>query len=239
MKCRPLCDCDFSERVLYSSFLLLMGVGYLMALSYLYTSFEGVDGKPGLSVEDIADDYYGNRSGSRLEAAIRGPMSGYIDKASRDKIVTWLGAGATKNDYEKIVLPIISERCLGCHSPQSGLDIPNLSTYETIQEVTAIDTGMSLHSLMKVSHIHLFGVGLILLSVGMIFRRVEMRTWLKATLIVLPFAAIFVDILAWFLTKWDPIYAYIIVISGAVLGLSLAGQIFSSLYQMWFTKKED
>ncbi len=216
-----------------------MGVGYLMALAYLYTSFEGIDGKPGLSVQDIAEDYYGNRSGSRLEAAIRGPMAGYIDTGARNKIVAWLGAGATKSDYEKIARPIIAERCLGCHSPQSGLKIPDLSTYESIQDVISIDTGMSLHSLMKVSHIHLFGIGLILLGVGMIFRRVVMRTWLKSTLIVLPFAAIFVDILAWFLTKWDPVYAYIIVISGGVLGLSLMGQILSALYQMWFTNKED
>ncbi len=209
-----------------------------MALSYLYTSFEGIDGKPGLSVTDIADDYYGNRSGSRLETAILGPMAGYIDATSRNKIVAWLGEGANRSGYENIVLPILSKRCLGCHSPQSGLKVPDLSTYEGIQEVTDIDTGMSFHSLMKISHIHLFGIGLILLGVGMIFRRVVMRTWLKATLIVLPFAAIFVDILAWFLTKWDPVYAYIIVISGGVLGLSLAGQIISSLYQMWFTKKK-
>ena len=238
MKCRALCDCDFSERVLYSSFLLLMGVGYLMALAYLYTSFEGLDGKPGLSVQDIADDYYGNRSGSRLEAAILGPMAGYIETAERNKIVAWLGAGATQNDYDNIVQPILAKRCLVCHSPESGLKVPNLSTYESIQEVTDIDTGVSLHSLMKISHIHLFGIGLILLGVGMIFRRVVMRTWLKSTLIVLPFAAIFVDILAWFLTKWDPLYAYIIVVSGAVLGLSLMAQILSALYQMWFANEQ-
>jgi len=208
-----------------------------MALTYLYTGFEGIDGKPGLSVQDIADGYYGNRSGSRLEAAILGPMAGYIETGERNDIVAWLGAGAAKNDYDNIVRPIISARCIGCHSPQSGLKIPDLSTYEGIQKVTNIDTGMSIHSLMKVSHIHLFGIGLVLLGVGMIFRRVVMRTWLKSTLIILPFAAIFVDILAWFLTKWDPLYAYIIVISGGVLGLSLTGQILSALYQMWFTKE--
>jgi len=239
MKYRSLCDCDFSERVLYSSFLLLMGVGYLMALTFLYTSFQGIDGKPGLSVEDIAEDYYGNRSGSRLEAAIRGPMAGYIDNASRNEINAWLTSGATQNEYTNVVYPILLERCSACHSPESGLKIPNLMTYEGIQEVTNVDTGMSIHSLMKVSHIHLFGIGLILLGVGMIFRRVTMNTWLKSTLIVLPFAAIFIDILAWFLTKWDPVYAYIIVISGAVLGISLATQIFSSLYQMWFTTTTD
>ncbi len=236
MKLRPICDCELSERLLYTSFILLMGVGYLMALAYLYTSFESVDGKPGLSVEDIAEDYYGNRSGSRLEAALRGPMSGYIKIKARGKIVTWIQSGASESGYNSVVRPILAERCLDCHSPASGLNIPNLSTYEGIQEVTAIDTGMSIHSLMKVSHIHLFGIGLILLGVGMVFRRVEMHSSLKSTLIVLPFAAMFVDILAWFLTKWDPVYAYTVVIAGGILGLCLAIQIFSALYQMWFKR---
>ncbi len=235
MKPRRLCDCEVSERWLYTAFLLLMGVGYLMAITYLYTSYQGIDGRPGLSVEDIAENYYGNRSGSRLEAALRGPMSGYIELQQRHKIVAWLRSGATEDEYESTIRPILAERCLGCHSPDSGLNVPDLSTYEGVRQVADIDTGVSLHSLMKISHIHLFGIGLVLLGVGMVFRRVEMRTWLKSTLIVLPFAAIFVDILAWFLTKWDPVYAYTVVIAGAVLGLCLAVQILSSLYQMWLT----
>ena len=103
MKLRPICECDLSERLLYTSFLLLMGVGYLMALAYLYTSFESVDGKPGLSVEDIAEDYYGNRSGSRLEAAIRGSMSGYIQIKARGKIVAWIQSGAPESGYRSVV----------------------------------------------------------------------------------------------------------------------------------------
>ena len=35
-KIRPICDCEFSERLLYTAFVLLMGLGYLRALAYLY-----------------------------------------------------------------------------------------------------------------------------------------------------------------------------------------------------------
>jgi len=42
-----------------------MGTGYLMVLVFLFTSHQGHDGKPGLSIEDIVDTYYGNRSGRR------------------------------------------------------------------------------------------------------------------------------------------------------------------------------
>ncbi|NDP48846.1 MAG: hypothetical protein GZ085_10775 [Sulfuriferula multivorans] len=134
------------------------------------------------------------------------------------------------------VRPILEKTCLKCHSPASGLKIPDLSTYEGIRVVAKVDTGESLHTLMKLSHIHLFGIGLVALGIGLIFRLAVVGGWLKATLMVLSFVAIFVDILAWFLTKWDPVYSYTVVTAGTLLGLAWAGQILISLYQLWLLK---
>lgn len=227
--------CPLSEKLLYTAFLLLMGFGYLMALVYLYTSHEGHDRKAGLSIEDIVDTYYGNRSGTRLEAAIRGPMAGYIQKTEdRHEIVAWLKDAALEQGYRVTVRPILARSCLQCHSPASGLKVPDLSTYAGIRKMANVDTGESLHTLMKLSHIHLFGIGLVALGIGFIFRLTELAGWFKATLMLLPVVAIFADILAWFLTKWDPVYAYTVVTAGAVLGLAWAGQILISLYQLWF-----
>jgi hypothetical protein len=234
VKERTFLDCGLSERLLYTAFLLLMGGSYLMALVYLYTSHWAHDGQPGLSVEDIAETYYGNRSGTRLEAAIRGPMGAYIERADRHHVVEWLRSGARERDYVSRIRPILAKTCLQCHSPASGLDVPDLSTYAGIRAVADVDTGESLHTLMKLSHIHLFGVGLVLFGVGLIFRLAVVRPWIKYVLILVPFAAIFVDILAWFLTKWDPAYAYTVVTAGGLLGLALAAQIGISLSQLWF-----
>ena len=237
LKQRRFYDCPLSERLLYTSFLLLMGTGYLMALVYLYTSHEGHDGKPGLSIEDIVDTYYGNRSGTRLEAAIRGPMAGYLQQTEdRHQIVAWLKDGGSEKGYDARIRPVLEKTCLQCHSPSSGLNIPDLSTYEGIKAVANVDTGESLHTLMKLSHIHLFGIGLVALGIGLIFRLAAVSGWLKATLMLLPFVAIFADILAWFLTKWDPVYAYSVVAAGVLLGLAWAGQILISLYQLWFLR---
>jgi len=237
-KQRRYYDCGLSEKLLYTAFLLLMGAGYLMALVYLYTSHERHDGKAGISIEDIVDTYYGNRSGTRLEAAIRGPMAGYIQQPEdRHEIVAWLKDGAPQKAYTDRIRPILEKTCLRCHSPASGLKIPDLSTYAGIGAVANVDTGESLHTLMKLSHIHLFGVGLVAMMIGFIFRLAVVPRWLKATLMVLPFAAIFADILAWFLTKWDPVYAYTVVTAGIVLGLTWVAQILISLYQLWLLKK--
>lgn len=236
MSTTRFCDCEWSEKLLCTGFLLLMGVGYLMALMYLYTSHQGHDGKPGLSVQDIVDNYYGNRSGTRLEAAIRGPMASYIELEDRHVIVKWLKSGAMEKDYSTRIRLILEKTCLNCHTPASGLNIPDLSTYDGLRDVAKVDTGASIHTLMKLSHIHLFGIGLVAFGIGLVFRRAVLAQWLKGTLLVLPFIAIAGDILAWFLTHWDPHYALTVMTTGAVLGLSLGAQILISLYQMWFDK---
>ena len=41
------------------------------------------------------------------------------------------------------------------------------------------------------------------------------------------------DIFAWYLTRETPAFAYLLVVSGGLLGMSLNFQIGLSLYQMW------
>ncbi len=229
-------NCTLNEKLLYTSFLLLAGLAYVMALAYLYTSFEGIDGEPGLSVEDVAENYYGNRSGTLLESALRGSMVGYIETKERSHVVAWLKSGAPEAGYNRVIKPMFEANCIACHRPESGLKIPDLSTYEGVKQVANVDTGVSLHSLMKVSHIHLFGIALVALGIGLVFRFALLPAWFQYTLTLSPFIAIFVDISAWFLTKWDPTYAYIVILAGGLLGLSWALQILISLYQIWFLR---
>lgn len=235
---RSFIDCNLSEKLLFTCYLVLIGSAYLMALYYLYTSHQGHDNKPGVSIEDVVDTYYGNRSGTRLEAAIRGPMATYIEKEDRHIVIEWLQNGANKQGYTAKIHPILSKTCLQCHTPASGLKIPDLSNYSGIQEVAKVDTGESIHTLVKLSHIHLFGISLVLFILGYIFILTILPGWLKHLLIVTPFLAIFIDILSWFLTKWDPVYAYTVVISGGLLGVSLSLQIIISLYQIWFLRAD-
>lgn len=239
MSARRFYDCTVSEKLLHTSFLLLIGVGYLMAISYLYVVSVNKDGKPGLSVEDIAASYYGNRSGTRLEAAIRGPMAGYIQEEERHHMVAWLKDGAPQDGYQQQIKPIVDKNCIACHSKASSMKLPDFTGYQGLHEFAQVDTGMSLMSLLRLSHIHLFGISLMLFALGYIFILSEVSVWFKRFLVLSPMVAVFVDILSWFLTKWDPVYAYTIVIAGAVLGFSMSMQIVISLYQLWFLKRPE
>ncbi|TAJ77259.1 MAG: hypothetical protein EPO42_10570 [Gallionellaceae bacterium] len=226
-----------SEKLLYTSFLLLVGLGYLMAIAYLYVTHEMNDGKPGLSITDVASSYYGNRSGTRLEAAIRGPMAGFIEDEDRMRIVAWLKDGAEEDHYEKDIKPILAKTCLNCHVKATSPNLPDFSTYAGLHEVSKVDTGMSMASLLKLSHIHLLGISMLLFVIGWIFIQSEVNVWFKRALVVSPMIAVFVDVLSWYLTKWDYHYAIVVIVAGGILGMSMALQILISLYQIWFLKR--
>ena len=63
-----------SMRVLFTGTLMVIGLGYLFALIYVYNTDAGKDGEPGLSVNDIIISYSGSSEGTRLEAALQGSM---------------------------------------------------------------------------------------------------------------------------------------------------------------------
>ncbi len=92
-------------------------------------------------------------------------------------------------------------------------------------------------SLLKLSHIHLFGISLLLFMLGSIFIQCEINVWFKRFLVVSPMLAVFVDVLSWFLTKYDSHYAVIVIAAGGILGVSMALQIMISLFQIWTLKK--
>jgi hypothetical protein len=51
---------------------------------------------------------------------------------------------------------------------------------------------------------------------------------------IIPFAAMLLDVVSWFITKTIPEFAYVVIFSGALMGLSMGMQILLSIYQMWF-----
>jgi hypothetical protein len=231
---RRFSDCSVSEKLLDSLFILTLSAGYLLAMVLILAVVAPLDGNPGLSVKDIELKYYGNRSGTRLEAAMKGPMKVYHSLPEHEKIVQWIYAGATERDYTEKVKPIFDEKCVRCHNPDSGLEIPDLTTYGKIKPLAETDIGISIGALARVSHIHLFGIGLLFYLLGRIFILAEMPVWLKRSIVAVPFVSIALDIGSWWLTKYIPVFAYAVIAGGVLMGISFAVQALTSLYQMWF-----
>ncbi len=100
-----------------------------------------------------------------------------------------------------------------------------------------LDTGMDIYTMVRVSHTHLLGITFLFFITGIIFSHACMRpVWLKCTIIGIPFVAIFLDIISWYLTKLVSAFAYVVIGSGALMGLSFGAMVVVSLLQMWVLK---
>ncbi|MBF0282651.1 MAG: hypothetical protein HQM07_08825 [Zetaproteobacteria bacterium] len=218
-------DCSVSEKMLDSIFLVTIGLAYFFALAHMYFTHSGRDGQPGLSAEDVRIAYYGTHQQTRLGAAINGPMLSNLERPEqKDIIIAWLESGKTEERFNSDVAPILNANCIMCHSPESGMNLPPLTSYENVMKLTKVDTGTSIQSLVRVSHIHLFGIAFILFFVGRIFILCEMPVLVKRITVLIPFFAILIDITSWYITKFIPGFSYVVIAAGAMMGLSLGAQ---------------
>src|SRR5208283_5819614 len=139
--------------------LLILGLGYLFALLNIYfTSAGRAGGNPVmLSYEDIVVAYSGTGKGSILESALNGPMSTMLPPDERATLLSWVREGADQPTYEATVKRTVDKRCLTCHDGRNP-HLAKLSNFDALKQVTTLDTGASIATLVRVSHIHLFGV---------------------------------------------------------------------------------
>ena len=211
-----------SMRVLFSGTLLAIGMGYMFALIYVYASDAGRDGNPALTVDDIIISYSGSSEGTVLEAALQGPMSSMLPPTDKGEIISWIRSGAEKEGFETRIQPIIEENCLDCHDG-SNPHLTNLDGFDNVQLVVAQDTGTDLYTLVRVSHIHLFGVTFIFFIMGFIFSHAFIRPiWIKSVVLFTPFLCIAADVSSWYFTKLYAPFAWVVLLAGGLMGLCFA-----------------
>ncbi|MGF1643204.1 MAG: elongation factor-1 alpha [Thiotrichales bacterium] len=224
-----------SIRLVFTLTLLVLGTGYLFAMIQVWEVHHGRDGNPMLSAEDIRIAYSGNPEGTRLESSLQGPMRSMLPDSERGTVMGWAAADGSQATYEERIKPIIESRCLACHDG-SNPHLPNLGKWDDINQLIQRDTGASIATLVRVSHIHLFGITFIFFIVSSIFTHAYVRPlWMKCVIIAVPFLTILTDIFSWYLTKMVPGFAWVVIISGALMGMSFAAQFLISLYQMWLS----
>jgi len=223
---------SLSIKALFTGYILVTGLGLMMAGAQIMLTHGMADGKFGLSVNDIVYSYYGNRDGSKLESKLNGSMK---DKATPEENLTmikWAREGAPKEQWEPMIKPIVDAKCAMCHAHTPTL--PNITKYDIMQHVAQVDEGADIASLTRVAHIHLFGIAFIFFFIGLIFSMaVGFKKWVKALLIIVPFAFLILDVASWWLTKVNPGFAYLVIIGGFGYSLTAAVMLFTSLYQMW------
>jgi hypothetical protein len=237
-KYTPLKDHDTPVKVLFTGYLCTVGIGYLFALIQILFTHGMADGKFGLSVDDIVYSYYGNRSGTVLEQKLNGSMKDKAPEQERFKIMEWVRDGADIYDYKDDGIDkIIEERCVMCHNESAPGGLPDFTKFEQLKALTAQDTGATFSSLIRVSHIHLFGISFIFMFVGLIFSFAETTTTqYKCIAIGMPYVFLIADILSWWLTKIHPMFAWLVILAGMGMAVSFLFMWATSILEMWFFK---
>ncbi len=221
-------------RVVITLFVLLIGIGYLVALLNLYLTYSMVDGHPGVTAEDLKRAFYGNRNNTLLAAKIDGgSMAQFLpDSKEKARILSWIqdGAGFTS------VQPVFNQNCVRCHNPSGISSFRPLTSYEQVQPVTKVDRGEPLPTWARVAHVHLQSLALVYLALGLIFSLCGVPEKLKLAAVSTPFVAVLADFGARALAHYWPSMVYVVMIAGALMGLSTGMMILGVLYEMWLWK---
>jgi hypothetical protein len=233
-----LSDFPVPLKLVLSLTLVVLGAGYLVALANLYLTYNLTDGTPGLAVSDLRRAFYGNRENTKLAAKIDGgSMMQFLPRpGDKERILSWIQDGADQPGYLKVVRPILTESCVRCHNPDGLQRFAPLTTYEQVMAVAQIDRGEPVQLWARVAHTHVQSLALVFLVLGGVFSFTSISQRSKIAILALPFAALMVDFGSRFLARFYPNVVYVMMASGAAIGLLIALMIVVPLYEMWFRK---
>ena len=228
-----------SMRFALTAFLLVAGLGYLLGLVNILLSYSPVDGKPGLSIEDIRLSFHGDPSGSKLEKALGGTMNQYLaNPADKEAIITWIKAGGKENAFDS-VQPIFANSCDACHSTEVATAGIITSTYRDIAPLLETDSGKSWSRLVDLSHVHVNALLPLMFCLSIVFSFTRFSNRVKGVLMVFSFASFVIDVASWWLAKLWGGMAITVIFGGASLGVAYAFLLLLPLYELWFAKVPD
>jgi uncharacterized membrane protein len=228
-----------SRRVLCCTLLATFGVGYLMALIYMYAKevrphrLEG----HGL-VQSVANTYHGIPGDSPLIASLRGSMAAAVNAEELAAIVEWVEAGYTEESYSEKVGPIIESNCVSCHGAD-GPYFPPLTSYAEVSEFSKPGGGISPGKLARQTHVHLLGIPMLLFIMSWMFVQTRYSERLKSVLIVMPFFGVLFDVAHWWITKLNPDAAAGVIFGGILMNLGFAAQWFMTAWDVLAPMKRE
>jgi hypothetical protein len=222
-----------SAKLALSFFLLSIIIGTISALimlGLLLTHQKSGFAIP--SVENIKIKYHY----PALVSAMKTSMYQYVaDDADIDTVTKWITSGKSEADYEKDIAPIMNTACVSCHNPTSTMTgaMPGLPLTSYAEVVSHSEAGYSWVKMAKQAHVHLFGIGTFLAIVSLIFAFTSFRPWIRSTTIAVAWIALILDVLCWWLTKYQLSFAYVIVGAGAAMSGSAIGMCALSMLDLW------
>jgi hypothetical protein len=222
-----------SARLALSFFLLSIIIGTVSALIMLGLLLEHKDSGFAIpSVENIKIHYHY----PQLVSAMKTSMNQFVaDDEDIEAVSKWISSGKTEEEYTETIAPIMTQSCVGCHNPTSTMTgaMPSLPLTSYKEVLSHSEAGYSWVKMAKQAHVHLFGIGTFMALVSLIFAFTSFRPWIRNTAITAGWVALILDVLCWWLTKYELSFAYVIVVAGATMSSSAIGMCGLSMLDLW------
>ncbi len=130
---------------------------------------------------------------------------------------------------------LLSTRCAGCHGNGGEAQKFPLETYEGIVKYNkeATSGAIALDRLASITDTHMMAFAVLFGATGLLFAFTRYPSIIRS--IFGPWVLFFqvVDIGLWWMARLDPLFAYMIPISGALVGLGLGIQLLGGLYDLF------
>lgn len=130
---------------------------------------------------------------------------------------------------------LITTRCAGCHGSGGEAQKFPFENYDAIVKYNKEPSSgaISLDRLASITHTHMMAFAVLFGCTGLLFAFTRFPSFIRA--IFGPWVLLFqvVDIGLWWMARLDPLFAKMIPVSGALVGLGLGIQLLGGLYDIF------
>lgn len=228
------------------SLLLLVNLGGFVASgAHLRAHHGGRDGRPGLSMDDLAGAYHGVEVRAPLAQALeRGHPLG-LAAAEREALLAWVGGERVNERYDDLDLgdaapaEILARSCVSCHAADSqdvrAREVP-LRFWDEVErvaygrEIAPVPSDILLAS----THTHAIALATITLVLAGLVQVTRWPVRLRSGLVLLAGAALAADLAGWWLARSSPAMVTVVVVAGTAYAASVAAMTGLVLAELWW-----
>ncbi|MDP6940563.1 MAG: hypothetical protein QGH51_00915 [Planctomycetota bacterium] len=228
-------------RLFLSTISLAFIASWILSVCMVWNQYGSTDHIPGLSLQDVRFHFNGNPNTNRFSSMTQGDMLEYFTVEEDSRIfINWSRQPAQPNfspsehltTFQEVILPVLEMDCLECHEPGGKAEESSLRTYEEVLPHLERDRGIPIPSLLLMSHIHLFGMGLLSLASGLLaFRFLPISK--AGILSALTGLGLLLDVCGWWATKFSPDAAPLVILGATLFGGAFLLTHLSLLRRYW------
>jgi hypothetical protein len=225
----------FGHKLAITLLLINVVLGLVFACVQMNAAIGLKDGEPGMSMSDVRFYFLGDPDRSVFEAVLQRPTHWrYATAAEHQAIQEWVADGATTAVYEARIAPIMEARCLRCHSDEGERPESPLAIYEEVMAYTEVaDPVEDYEQLAAISYVNLVLLTCLAAVVAGVFFLTRFRGGWKQVITLLPFAAVFGNILSWWSAKQSAFFVDVAVASSFVFGAFILLMVLLTLLDLW------